>query len=57
MKLVFDLASVPSIFQRTMTTLLTGLNGVLVYLVVFLVTGKNKNEHIEKLLEIFNSLE
>lgn len=56
-RLVFGLASAPAIFQRTMETLLAGLDGVLVYLDDILVTGKNKSEHVKRLHEVFSRLE
>lgn len=56
-RLVFGLASAPAIFQRTMETILAGLDGVLVYLDDILITGKTKEEHRKKLHEVFRRLQ
>ena len=45
-RLPFGVASVPSIFQRIMDTILQGLPGVCVYLHDILVTGETKDKHL-----------
>lgn len=56
-RLVFGLASAPSIFQRAIESLLSGLDGVLCLLDDILVTGKDRQEHLEKLNSVLMRLE
>ena len=44
-RLPFGIASAPSIFQRTMDSLMQGLPNVIVYIDDILVTGSNEKEH------------
>ena len=46
-RLPFGIASAPSIFQRTMETILQGIPNVSVYIDDILVTGKSDEEHIK----------
>ena len=48
-RLPFGVASSPAIFQRTMDTLLQGIEGVSVYLDDILVTGPTEEEHLKTL--------
>ena len=48
-RLPFGISSAPAIFQRTMDSLLQDLPGVVTYLDDVLVTGSNKNEHLQNL--------
>lgn len=56
-RLVFGLSSAPAIFQRAMETILSGLDGVLLFLDDILICGRNQNEHLERLHEVFKRLE
>ena len=55
--LPFGISSVPAIFQRMMDSLLQDFPGVVTYLDDVLVTGSNKNEHIQNLDSILSCLE
>ncbi|CAK1598324.1 unnamed protein product [Parnassius mnemosyne] len=55
-RMVFGLSSAPSIFQRAMDCVLSGLDGVLCLLDDILITGKNDTEHLERLHAVFNRL-
>lgn len=54
---MFGLASAPSIFQRAIESLLSGLDGVLCLLDDILVTGKDRQEHLQKLNSVLKRLE
>lgn len=56
-RLVFGLASAPAIFQRTMESLLAGLDGTLLFLDDILVCGVDKNQLLKRLQEVFNRLQ
>lgn len=56
-RLVFGLSSAPAVFQRAMEALLSGLDGVLLFLDDICVTGKDKKEHSERLNQVFDRLE
>ena len=51
-RLPFGVASVPSIFQRTMENILQGLPHVCVYIDDILVTGATDEEHLRNLEEV-----
>ena len=53
----FGVAAAPSIFQRTLETLLQGIPHVSIYLDDILVTGTSKAEHLETLDQVLNRLE
>ena len=55
-RLPFGVASAPSIFQRVMESILRGIPGVCVYMDDILVTGRNKQEHLEHLEQVFKRL-
>lgn len=48
-RLLFEVASAPAIFQRTMDQLLNGLPGVKCYLDDIIITGSNHREHLTNL--------
>ena len=51
-RLLFGIASAPAIFQRTMDTILQGLNHVQCYIDNILVTGADDDEHFHNLEEM-----
>ena len=48
-RLPFGISSAPAIFQRTMESLLTDIQGVIIYLDDVLVTGRTDQEHLQSL--------
>ena len=56
-RLPFGVSSAPAIFQRSMDTLLRGLNGVSVYLDDILVTGSTPENHLANLDAVLEKLE
>ena len=56
-RLPFGVASAPSIFQRTMDSLLQGIPKVCIYLDDILITGATEAEHLHNLQEVLNRLE
>ena len=56
-RLPFGIASAPAIFQRLMDTILQGIPGVVCYIDDILVTGKDQEEHLQNLNEVFSRLE
>jgi hypothetical protein len=56
-RLVFGLCSAPASFQRSMETLLSGLDGVLMFLDDILVVSKSKQENIDLLHKVFQRLD
>lgn len=56
-RLVFGLSSAPAIFQRTLENILSGIDGVLQFIDDILITGKDREEHLARLHEVFNRLE
>lgn len=56
-RLVFGLSPAPAIFQRIMETLLSGLDGVLLMMDDILVTGNTKEQHLDRLHQVFRRLE
>ena len=55
-RLPFGISSAPSIFQRTMETLLQGIKGVLVYIDDILITGPTIEEHLSTLDKVLEKL-
>ncbi|KAJ8713190.1 hypothetical protein PYW08_008494 [Mythimna loreyi] len=56
-RLVFGLSSAPSIFQRAMESVLSGLDGVLCLLDDVLITASTKELHLEKLHIVLKRLQ
>ena len=56
-RLLFGVASAPSMFQRIMESILHGLPGVSVYIDDILITGKSIEEHLENLEAVITWLE
>ena len=57
LRLPFGVSSAPAIFQRTMETLLQGVQHVCVYLDDILITGCSQQEHLKNLEEVLQRLE
>ncbi|XP_049870353.1 uncharacterized protein K02A2.6-like [Pectinophora gossypiella] len=55
-RLIFGLASSPGIFQRKLEQLFADMPRVGVFLDDLIITGRNDQEHIETLHEVFNRL-
>lgn len=55
-RLVYGLANAPAIFQKSMETLLSGIDGVSCWLDDICVTGPNKQVHLERLREVLQRL-
>ena len=53
--LPFGIASAPTIFQRTMDTILQGLEGVAWYIDDIIITGKITEEHLKHLEEVLTT--
>lgn len=51
-RLPFGVASAPSVFQKTMDTILQGMEGVICYLDDILVSGKTEAEHLDNLHKV-----
>lgn len=55
-RLPFGLCNAPDIFQQTMEAILTGCNGVIIYLDDILVYGRSEKEHDENLKVVLERL-
>ena len=55
-RLPFGVASAPALFQRTMDTILQGLDGVICYIDDILISGKTEEEHLEILRKVLQRL-
>ena len=56
-RLPYGVSSAPGIFQRTMETLLQGIQSVVVYTDDILITGATEEEHLQALDEVLHRLE
>lgn len=56
-RLVFGLASAPAIFQRTMETVLSGLDGTLLFMDDVCICAENRDQMMSRLCEVFRRLE
>ena len=56
-RLPFGVASAPAIFQKTMDTILQGLNHVICYVDDILITGSTVQEHLDNLEEVLRRLQ
>ena len=56
-RLSFGVASAPAIFQSTMDTILKGIDGVVCYIDDILITGRNDQEHRNRLEAVLSRLE
>ena len=52
-RLPFGVASAPAIFQRIMEGILQGILGVVVYIDDILVSGKDEQEHLKRLEQVY----
>ena len=55
-RLPFGIASAPAVFQRTMDTILQGVQGTACYIDDIIVTGKTPEEHLQHLEEVLKRL-
>lgn len=55
-RLIYGLASAPAIFQRIMDTLLTGLDGVVVFLDDILISASTRKLHVQRLENVLSIL-
>ena len=55
-RLPFGIASAPAVFQRTMDTILQGVQGAACYIDDIIVTGKTPDEHLKHLEEVLKRL-
>lgn len=56
-RMAFGISSAPAIFQRTIESLLKGLNHVTAYLDDIIVTGSNETEHLNNLEQVLHRLQ
>lgn len=56
-RLMFGINCAPEIFQRIMTEMLAGIEGVIVYIDDVVVSGRNRKEHDARLREVLAVLE
>ena len=56
-RLPFGITTAPSVFQKTMDTMLEGLKGVVCYVDDILVTGEDDNSHLENLQHVLERLQ
>ena len=56
LRLPFGVASAPAIFQSTMDTILKGIDGVVCYIDDILITGRNDQEHRNRLEAVLSRL-
>ena len=56
-KLPFGISSAPELFQKRMSILLEGLDGVVCLMDDVLVVGKNQHEHDERLIKVLERIQ
>ena len=56
-RLPFGVASAPAVFQRTIESLLQGIQRVVAYIDDILITGESEQEHLKNLDEVLKRLE
>ena len=56
-RLPFGIASAPAIFQKTMDAILQGIPQVACYIDDIIVTGKDDNDHLSNLQQVFQRLQ
>lgn len=56
-RLPFGVASAPAVFQKSMETLLLGVDGVINFLDDVLITGCSKAEHLQRLAKVLDILQ
>uniref|UniRef100_A0A914DCM8 RNA-directed DNA polymerase n=1 Tax=Acrobeloides nanus TaxID=290746 RepID=A0A914DCM8_9BILA len=56
-RLPFGVKSAPAIFQQLMEQVLSGLSGVAAYLDDVIITGRNRQEHLENLSKVLSRFE
>ncbi|XP_049292920.1 uncharacterized protein K02A2.6-like isoform X1 [Anopheles funestus] len=56
-RLMFGINCAPEIFQRIMTDMLSGIDGVIVYIDDIVVSGSNREEHDKRLQQVLRVLE
>lgn len=56
-RLIYGLSCAPALFQKTIDSIVTGIEGVLVFQDDILVTGANKNEHMARLTQVLEKLQ
>ena len=54
--MLFGIASAPAVFQKTMDTILQGMEGVICYLNDILIMGKTKTEQLKNLKKVLQQL-
>ena len=56
-RLPFGIAAAPAVFQQTMDIVLQGLPGVVCYLDDIIITGKDKQEHLNNLEQVLSRVQ
>ena len=56
-RLPFGIAAAPAVFQQTMDIVLQGLPGVVCYLDDIIITGKDKQEHLNNLEQVLSRIQ
>lgn len=56
-RLPFGISTAPAIFQKTMDTILQGIDGAMCYIDDILVTGATEEEHLRRLEEVLRRLQ
>ena len=56
-RLPFGIAAAPTVFQQTMDIVLQGLPGIVCYLDDIIITGKDKQEHLNNLEQVLSRIQ